>query len=108
VLVLTNEALIPLLAGRPQIFERDSYSFFLAGWGMLPASALRLLDSEPMLELLRTTPDVFVVHRQDATSANLRRALPRIRRFVERNFEVVARFGVYHVLRRSDRARETG
>ncbi len=103
-LVLTNEALISLLAGRPALFERQRYAFFLAGWGMLPASVLRSLDSEPMLEQLRATPELFVVHRRDATAANLRRGLPRMRRFVERNFEVVASFGVYRVLRRSDAA----
>jgi hypothetical protein len=100
-LVMSNEALIPLLAERRQLFERESYSLFLAGWGMLSAAALQPLDSEPMLERLRATPEVLIVHRRDATAANLRRALPRIRRFVEQNFEVVARFGVYHVLRRS-------
>jgi hypothetical protein len=108
ILVLTNEALIPLLAGRSELFEQQSYSFFLAGWGMLPRSGLRQLDSEPMLDLLRATPEVLVVHRRDATAANLRRSLPRIRRFVEKNFEVVDRFGVYHVLRRADRAGPPG
>jgi hypothetical protein len=53
-----------------------------------------------MLDRLRATPGVLVVHRSDATAVNLGRAVPRIRRFVEQNFRVVAQFGVYRVLRR--------
>lgn len=103
-LVMTNEAVVPLFSGRRDLFEDHAYGFFLAGWGMLGPEQRAALDGPRMLERLQRTPDVFVVHQPDATARNMRRALPRIREYVEENFQVVARFGVYRVLRRSDRA----
>jgi len=103
-LVLTNEAVVPLFSGRRNLFEHRAYALFLAGWGMLPRDQRLALDSARTLDVLRRTPDLLVVHQQDATARNLRRALPGIREYVEANFEVVARFGVYRVLRRAGRA----
>jgi len=87
------------LSGRPTLFPDERYALFLAGWGMLPAAQQRELDTGAMLERLKSAQDLLVVHRTGPAAVNLRRALPRLRDYIEKNFRVVARFGVYRVLR---------
>ncbi|MEE2674115.1 MAG: glycosyltransferase family 39 protein [Myxococcota bacterium] len=98
-LLLTNREMIPYLSGRPTLFPDERYALFLAGWGMLPAAQQRELDTGAMLERLKNAQDLLVVHRTGPAAVNLRRALPRLRDYIEKNFRVVARFGVYRVLR---------
>jgi len=98
-LLLTNEEMIPLLSGRSRLFSDKRYELFLVGWGMLPVREQRGLDAPAMLARVQAEPDLLVVHRIDASAASLRRALPHLRDYVEKNFQVVARFGPYRVLR---------
>jgi hypothetical protein len=98
-LMLTNEAMIPFLAGRPLLFADYSYALFLAGWGMLPAEQWRELDGPELLARVRRAPELLVIHRSDSSAANLRRVQPRLRDYIEKNFQPVARFGDYRVLR---------
>ena len=100
ILLLTNEEMIAFLSGRPRLFGDHGYSLFLAAWGMLPRVHSRELDTEAARARLQQARDVLVVHRVDPTAANLRRALPKLSAVIEREFDVVARFGVYRVLRR--------
>jgi hypothetical protein len=98
-LLLTNEEMIAFLSGRRALFADHGYALFLAGWGMLPAAHQRELDTEVMVARVKNARDLLVVYRMDPTAANLRRALPRLRSYIEKNFRVVARFGMYRVLR---------
>ena len=98
-LLLTNQEMIPFLSGRPTLFADHRYALFLAGWGMLPAAQQRELDTAALLARVKNARDLLVVYRMDPTAANLRRALPRLRDYIEKNFRVVAHFGVYRVLR---------
>ena len=98
-LLLTNEEMIPLSSGRRLLFSDQRYALFLAGWGMLSARDQRGLDTQAMLARVKAEPDLLVVHRIDASASNLRRALPRLRDYIQKNFQVVARFGPYRVLR---------
>lgn len=100
-LMLTNEEMVPFLSGRALLFPERRYALFLAGWGMLPGAEMRTLDTPAMLTRLRDAREVLVVYRPDPTAANLRRAMPRLRDYVEKNFDLVARFGPYRVLRRA-------
>ena len=93
------EELITFLSGRRAFFADHGYALFLAGWGMLPAAHQRDLDTDAMVVRVKNARDLLVVHRVDPTAANLRRALPKLRSYIEKNFRVVARFGVYRVLR---------
>lgn len=98
-LLLTNEEMIPFLSDRRPLFPDHGYALFLAGWGMLPRPLERELDTEAMVARVKNARDLIVVHRMDPTAANLRRALPRVSGYIEENFRVVARFGVYRALR---------
>lgn len=99
-LTLSNEAMLPVLAGRPAFADEHRYGLFLAGWGMLPRARAAALDSGPLLERLSESEDVIVVLHNDPTYAHLRNALPNLTDFVATHFEPVARFGVYQVFRR--------
>lgn len=98
--LLTNEEMIPFLAKRPVLYPDHSFALFLAGWGMLSPERQRELDTDPMVARLLAEPDAIVVHRPDPSATRLRRAMPRLREIVERDFRVVERFGPYRVLRR--------
>lgn len=98
-LVLTNEEMIRFASGRPHLFPDHEFHLFLAGWGLIPKSMLFEVDGAEMLEQLRAEPDAIVVRHGDATSRNLRRAIPRIFGEIERGYRVTERFGPYRVLR---------
>ena len=99
-LLLTNEPGIAFLAGRATVFGDEAFAHFLAGWGMLAPAGRRALDASEEVSRLRTEAGVLAIHRADPSATHLRRALPRVREIVERDFRVIERFGPYRVLER--------
>jgi hypothetical protein len=98
-LLLTNEEMIRFSSGRPHVFPKREFHFFLAGWGLIPELMLLELDGEGMIEQLRAQPDAIVVSHGDVTFQNIRKAMPRLMAELERTHKVTARFGPYRVLR---------
>ena len=98
ILVLSNEDMILFLSGRKPLYPEARAELFWIGWGMLPDPRIRELDVEGMVRRLAQTPATIVIDRSDDSARRLREALPALRTFIDQNYEVRERVGVYRVL----------
>jgi hypothetical protein len=98
ILVLSNEEMIVFLSGRKPLYPDTRAELFWIGWGMLPDPRIRELDVDGMIRRLRQTPETIVIDRSDDSARRLREALPALRKFIDQNYEVRRRIGVYRVL----------
>lgn len=98
--LLTNEFMVHVLSGRPNLFPEFTYYLFLFGWNFLPDDYLEHMPGEELIGRLRDADDPVVVDKDDFASANLRRHYPELYRYLEDAFVVDYTVGLYSVLRK--------
>jgi hypothetical protein len=88
------------LSDRRHLFPEIDYSFYLLGLEMLPAAQRAALADESLLHRLTDVPNALIVIRNDRAGKTMLAALAVLREAIRRDYETVARFGSYTVLRR--------
>ena len=100
-LLLNNDAMMLFLSHRRPLFPVLDLYFQLMGDGMLRSE--KLLRGEIAFLLSNLQGDPVVVIKDDETTRALRRYLPGVFAYVDRQFEPALTAGRYTVLRRSAR-----
>lgn len=99
VFLLTNQEMILYVSRRDTLFpERECY-LFLIGWGLYPSDQIQKLNVNAMIRRLRERPDAILIDREDEHSGRLRASMPALGGFIDREYEVEARIGLYTILR---------
>jgi len=98
--LLTNEFMVHVLSGHPDLFSEYAYYLFLFGWDFLPDQYKERMPEEALIARLANTPDAVLLDKDDFASANLRRHYPGLFQYVADHFQIEYRVGSYQVLRR--------
>lgn len=99
-LPITADLTLLYLSGRPHPFPDVDYYLYLLGMDMLPEAQRRELHAAPLGCRLAEKPDTLVVLRPDDAATRILRSVPGVRDTVTQDYETVATFGEYVVLRR--------
>jgi len=100
VLPISIDMMMLYLSGRRHLFPEMDYYFYLLGLEMLPPAQRAELADESLLRRLAEVPDALIVIRNDRVGKSMLDALVKLRDAIRRDYETVARFGSYYVLRR--------
>jgi hypothetical protein len=100
VLPISIDTMMLYLSGRPHLFPKIDYYFFLLGLDMLPPAQRAELADESLLQRLAEVPDALIVIRNDRMGMRILFTLVKLRDAIARDYETVAKFGSYYVLRR--------
>lgn len=105
VLLLSNQAMALLLGDHPSLLADRPLELSFVGWHRLPREWAGRHLEPVLLARLQERADALVVTRavdaEDRTPHAFRLALPRLHARLAADYEEIARFGVYRVLRRA-------
>ena len=98
--MLTNEFMLHVLSGHPDLFPEFTYYLFLFGWDFLPDAYEDRMPEDVLIARLANTPAPVLLDKDDFASANLHRHYPGLFRYIAEHFQVEYRVGSYRVLRK--------
>ena len=100
VFVFSGEQLFYFLLDRASPLQEHEFTLYLVAFGLLPdESARKRVDQALVIERLRQTKPLLIDQPGSSFTENLRTAFPQVARFLDANYQTVAKPGVYRVSR---------
>ena len=101
IFLMNNDWMLLFLSGRVSIFRGSELLFYLMNWGMLADAPLRQVRVDELIARLASQPQTLIITKTDSSTANIRRDLPALARFIDATFSQERAFGPYRVLSRA-------